>query len=198
MGKKLSSEDKDKIFLYYSVQKRSASPCPTHKALDFLQASLREAQGLVVLAQQVPHVAKWWPWCKRRVRAFKTWHAPNNGDNVFCAEEVHLPEGNTYCVSCHRRWKLLQSFGCRVAHVCSPVRPLFLSSLAAGQGRLVNKQLNNIVGGKFSRSSVKHCGQLKTKQSPIPGRRCSGHWRIESGLSQNKSQGATIIQQPPC
>lgn len=178
--------------------KKKCLPCPVHKALKLLKAPSREAQGLVILAQQVPHVDKCWSWCKRRVTAFETWHGSNNGDNVFCAEEVHFPEGNMYCVSCHGRWKLLQNLGCKVVHVCSPGHPPFLSSIAAGQGRLANKQLNNIVREKFSRSYVKHCGHLKTKQGPIPGRRCSGHWRIEPGLSQNKSQEATISQQPPC
>lgn len=110
-------------------KKRSASPCPVHNSP---AGSTLRTQGLAILARQVPHVAKWWWWCKRKVTAFETWHVSNNGDNVFCAEEVHLPEGNMYCVSRHRRWEMLQSFGCQVARVCSPGCPLFLSSLAAG------------------------------------------------------------------
>lgn len=122
---------------------------PTHNTLELLRAPLREAQGLAVLGQQVPDVPKWWPQCKRRVTASETWPASNNGDNVFCAEEVHLPEGNMYCVSRHRRWKLLQSFDCWAACACSPARPPFPCSPAVGQGRFANKQLNNIVGGNF-------------------------------------------------
>lgn len=136
------------------MQTRSASPCPTHEALEVLQAPLWEVQDHAILAWQNTHVTKQRPWRQRRVTAFEKLYASNNRDNDFCAEEVHLLEGHMHCVSCHRRWKLLQSFGWWVAHVCSPGYPPFLSSLAAGHGRLVNKQLNNIFGGKFSKSSV--------------------------------------------
>lgn len=77
------------------------------EAWELLQAPPGEGQGPTVLGWQVQVVAV----LQGEATAFATWWAPKNGDNAFCVEEVHLPGGTMRCVSRHRRWELLHSFG---------------------------------------------------------------------------------------
>lgn len=144
VGEKLSL--KDMIFLHYSVQKNSAFPCAACKALEFLQSALWEEQGLAVLVQQVPSVAKWWLSCKRRVTAFVTLHASNNGAMSF-EQRKYISQRGTHAVFRAIEDGNLQIFGFGGARVCSS--GCSLVPQPPSQGRLMNKQFNNAVGVNF-------------------------------------------------
>lgn len=104
-----------------------------------MQSALCEEQGLPVLAQQVPSVAKWWLSCKRRVTASVTVHASNNGAMYISQRGAHTAFHTTGHGSCYRALVVEV-----LLFVALDALPQLLS-----QRRLMNKQLNNIVGGNF-------------------------------------------------